>query len=68
MLRINFLKYQSFETFNLSHNLIGAQSVRWRRKPRWIPTAPSKIFRVPERTVLSPLFDKEWLRLNNNYR
>lgn len=53
---------------SINHNLAGLQSIRWRRKPRWLPTAPSKVFRVPERHVL-PIDEKiEWQRLNNNYR
>lgn len=28
---------------------VNLQFIRYKRKPRWIPTAPSKIFRVPKR-------------------
>lgn len=44
------------------------QCVRWKRKPIWLPTAKSKIFRVPERPVI-PIEDYcELKRLFNNYR
>lgn len=44
------------------------QSVRWKRKPIWLPTAKSKVFRVPQRPVI-PTEDKlELQRLHNNYR
>ncbi|XP_058976244.1 small ribosomal subunit protein mS26-like [Musca domestica] len=42
--------------------------VRWRRKPRWLPTAKSKLFRVPERKQQSPEEKAELLRLHNNYK
>ncbi|KAM7358244.1 mitochondrial ribosomal protein S26 [Cochliomyia hominivorax] len=42
--------------------------VRWRRKPRWLPTAKSKMFRVPERKEQSPEEKAELLRLHNNYK
>ncbi|XP_063221192.1 small ribosomal subunit protein mS26 [Bacillus rossius redtenbacheri] len=47
------------------------QCVRWRRhprKPRWLPTAKSKMFRVPERRRLPKDEHDELLRLFNNYR
>lgn len=72
MLR-NLLIKSSFDSlasngFNISHNPVCVQSVRWRRKPRWLPVAKSKMFRVPERHQLPAEEVKEWLRLNNNYR
>ena len=42
--------------------------VRWRRKPRWLPTAKTKMFRVPERVQQSPEEKAELLRLHNNYK
>ncbi|XP_070501919.1 small ribosomal subunit protein mS26 [Chironomus tepperi] len=67
MLR-NYQKVYNINQLVINQNLAGLQSVRWRRKPRWLPTAPSKVFRVPERHVL-PYEEKiEWQRLNNNYR
>ncbi|XP_077274597.1 mitochondrial ribosomal protein S26 [Temnothorax americanus] len=49
-------------------NSVYTQCVRWKRKPIWLPTAKSKVFRIPKRPVL-PVEDKlELQRLNNNYR
>lgn len=42
--------------------------VRWRRKPRWLPVAKSKLFRVPERKKQSAEEKSELLRLHNNYK
>ncbi|XP_067633199.1 small ribosomal subunit protein mS26-like, partial [Eurosta solidaginis] len=42
--------------------------VRWRRKPRWLPTAKSKLFRVPERKRQDPDEKAELKRINNNYK
>lgn len=42
--------------------------VRWRRKPRWLPTAKSKMFRVPERKEQTEEEKAELLRLHNNYK
>nr|XP_033331013.1 probable 28S ribosomal protein S26, mitochondrial [Megalopta genalis] len=44
------------------------QCVRWKRKPIWLPTAKSKLFRVPERPVISDEENEELQRLNNSYR
>lgn len=43
------------------------QTVRW-RKPRWVPQAKSKIFRVPPRRVPPEDERLELMRLHNNYR
>lgn len=44
------------------------QCVRWKRKPIWLPTAKTKVFRVPQRPVI-PKEDKlELQRLHNVYR
>lgn len=43
------------------------QFVRY-RKPRWMPTAPSKLFRVPTRPVLPADEAAEWKRINMNYK
>lgn len=49
-------------------NSVYMQCIRWKRKPIWLPTAKSKIFRVPKRPVL-PAEDKDELqRLYNNYK
>lgn len=44
------------------------QLVRWRRKPRWLPVAKSKLFRVPERKVQDPMERSELMRLHANYK
>ncbi|CRL02046.1 CLUMA_CG015061, isoform A [Clunio marinus] len=54
--------------FNISYNPVCVQSVRWRRKPRWIPKAKTKIFRIPNHKPLLPEETHEWLRINNNYK
>lgn len=41
--------------------------VRWRRKPRWLPVAKSKLNRVPERKRQPPDEREELKRLYNNY-
>ncbi|XP_012526254.1 probable 28S ribosomal protein S26, mitochondrial [Monomorium pharaonis] len=49
-------------------NSVYTQCVRWKRKPIWLPTAKSKVFRVPKRPVI-PIEEKEELqRLYNNYK
>lgn len=42
--------------------------VRYNRKPRWMPTAPSKLFRVPPRVIMPADEAAEWKRLNINYK
>ncbi|XP_076759760.1 mitochondrial ribosomal protein S26 [Xylocopa sonorina] len=44
------------------------QCVRWRRKPIWLPTAKTKVFRVPTRPVIPEEDKLELKRLYNNYR
>jgi len=49
-------------------NSIFTQCVRWKRKPIWLPTAKSKMFRVPKKPVI-PIEERvELLRLHNNYK
>lgn len=49
-------------------NSVCYECVRWHRKPRWIPKAKSKLFKVPKRPDI-PIGEKqELIRLNNNYR
>lgn len=38
------------------------------RKPRWLPVAKSKIYRIPKRPVVSEEERLELLRLHNNYK
>lgn len=55
-----------YETF--IPNSVYTQCVRWKRKPIWLPTAKTKVFRVPKRPVI-PIEDSlELKRLYNNYR
>ncbi|CAL7938151.1 unnamed protein product [Xylocopa violacea] len=44
------------------------QCVRWKRKPIWLPTAKTKVFRVPTRPVIPEEDVLELKRLYNNYR
>ncbi|XP_055374860.1 probable 28S ribosomal protein S26, mitochondrial [Condylostylus longicornis] len=53
---------------NLENNLLGVQFLRWRRKPRWLPVAKSKEFRIPERPKQSEEEKLELMRLHNQYR
>uniref|UniRef100_A0A182Q7C4 Small ribosomal subunit protein mS26 n=1 Tax=Anopheles farauti TaxID=69004 RepID=A0A182Q7C4_9DIPT len=48
--------------------LLQYTTVRFRRKPRWLGTAKSKLFRVPERKKQIEEEIEELKRLNNNYR
>ena len=54
--------------YNIINNSVTIQTVRWRRKPRWLPVAKSKLFRVPERVKQSPEESAELLRLHNVYK
>lgn len=49
-------------------NSVYTQCIRWKRKPIWLPTAKSKVFRVPKRPVISIEEKLEIQRLYNNYR
>lgn len=49
-------------------NSVFTQCIRWKRKPIWLPTAKSKVFRVPKRPVIPVEENDELLRLYNNYR
>ncbi|GAB0095660.1 Probable 28S ribosomal protein S26, mitochondrial [Sergentomyia squamirostris] len=46
----------------------GLQSVRWRRKPRWLPMAKSRYNKTPVRTPVNPEEKEEMKRLYNVYR
>ncbi|KAL0108938.1 hypothetical protein PUN28_014209 [Cardiocondyla obscurior] len=54
------------ETF--APNSVYVQCIRWKRKPIWLPPAKSKMFRVPERPVISIEEKLEIQRLYNNYK
>ncbi|XP_041982621.1 probable 28S ribosomal protein S26, mitochondrial [Aricia agestis] len=44
------------------------QSAEAHRKPRWLPVAKSKIYRIPKRPSVSEEERLELLRINNNYK
>ncbi|XP_042241230.1 probable 28S ribosomal protein S26, mitochondrial [Homarus americanus] len=48
-------------------SLAGSQTVRW-RKPRWVPVAKSKMFKIPPRTITPKEEVVEITRLFNMYR
>lgn len=54
--------------YNVSNSSVCVQCVRWRRKPRWMPVAKSRVFKVPERTKVPEDERVELLRLHNNYK
>lgn len=68
MLRILVSNLSNSLEHNIQTNSVRVISVRWRRKPRWLPVAKSKIFRVPERKKQDPDEKAELMRLNNNYK
>ncbi|KAL6435161.1 hypothetical protein ACFW04_005329 [Cataglyphis niger] len=49
-------------------NSVYTQCIRWKRKPIWMPTAKSKVFRIPKKPVISVEEHLEIQRLYNNYR
>ncbi|KAH8368718.1 hypothetical protein KR084_008522 [Drosophila pseudotakahashii] len=49
-------------------NSFALEFVRWRRKPRWLPVAKSKLFRVPERKKQTEEERTELMRLHNQYK
>ncbi|SPP77036.1 probable 28S ribosomal protein S26, mitochondrial [Drosophila guanche] len=49
-------------------NGFALEFVRWRRKPRWLPVAKSKMFRVPERKKQTEEERTELMRLHNQYK
>ncbi|XP_047034588.1 probable 28S ribosomal protein S26, mitochondrial [Helicoverpa zea] len=44
------------------------QSMEAHRKPRWLPVAKSKIYRIPKRPVIPEEERLELMRLHNNYK
>uniref|UniRef100_A0A1Q3F5N6 Small ribosomal subunit protein mS26 n=1 Tax=Culex tarsalis TaxID=7177 RepID=A0A1Q3F5N6_CULTA len=50
-----------------AQTLLQYTAVRFRRKPRWLGTAKSKLFRVPERRKQIEEERVELMRLHNNY-
>lgn len=61
------LDYASSNAHNISCSVFGIQSVRW-RKPRWLPMAQSKVFKVPERKKVPEAEAEELMRLDKNYK
>jgi small subunit ribosomal protein S26 len=62
-------KYLGLQVSNdLQINRVCIQCVRWKRKPRWLPVAKSKLFRIPERPKIDKNEDIELRRLHNRYR
>lgn len=59
----NFVKCEYSEL-----NRVYVQCIRWKRKPIWLPTAKTKLFRVPERPKIPSEEHLEIQRLSNNYR
>lgn len=57
----------STNAHNISCSVFGIQSVRW-RKPRWLPMAQSKVFKVPERKKVPEAEAEELMRLDKNYK
>ncbi|XP_072765343.1 small ribosomal subunit protein mS26 [Anoplolepis gracilipes] len=53
---------------NFVPNSIYTQCVRWKRKPIWLPTAKSKVFRIPKRPDISIEEHQEIQHLYNSYR
>nr|CAD7201209.1 unnamed protein product [Timema douglasi] len=53
---------------SLLPKLVCVQSIRWNRKPRWLPVAKSKMFRVPVRPKIPKEEKDELCRLHNIYR
>ncbi|XP_015590406.1 probable 28S ribosomal protein S26, mitochondrial isoform X2 [Cephus cinctus] len=49
-------------------NSLYSQIIRWKRKPIWLPTAKSKMFRVPVKPVIPKEDNDELQRLSNIYR
>lgn len=47
---------------------LGETSIRWRTKPRWLPVAKSKMFRIPERKPQPKEEREELKKLHNIYR
>lgn len=52
----------------LKFNGTQIQSVRWKRKPIWLPTAKTKIFRIPQHTPMPEDEKIEFYRLDQNYK
>jgi hypothetical protein len=52
---------------DLKINPVCVHCVRWIRKPRWLPVAKSKMFRIPERPSIPENERIEFKRLHDRY-
>lgn len=52
---------------DLTINSVCVYCVRWKRKPRWLPVAKSKMFRIPERPKIPENERNELKRLHDRY-
>ncbi|KAJ9588969.1 hypothetical protein L9F63_017729 [Diploptera punctata] len=68
----NILNYTLKVNSNLKSDLLinstSIQCVRWGRKPRWLPMAKSKLFRIPERPKIGENERIELKRLHDRYK
>lgn len=68
-LSINTLTVRNLNAYDhIISNGPHIQCVRWKRKPIWLPTAKSKLFKVPHRPVIPIEEYNELKRLHNNYK
>ncbi|ALC45004.1 mRpS26 [Drosophila busckii] len=70
MLRAGYqlLNHSPLGAAKTGSNNFALEFVRWRRKPRWLPVAKSKVFRVPERKKQPEEERAELMRLHNHYK
>jgi hypothetical protein len=57
-----------FGTLLCKTKAINQQPIRYTRKPRWLPKAPTKMFRVPVRPRIAVEEKNELFQLFTNYR
>lgn len=65
---IQTLAVPAKSVFNIAAGPTSVQTVRWHRKPRWLPVAKTKLFKVPERQKEDPEERAELMRLHHNYK
>lgn len=58
----------SIKLIKNNNNTIYLQCIRWYSKPRWIPVAKTKVFRVPERKKQNEAERAELMRLYPIYK
>ncbi|XP_037934439.1 probable 28S ribosomal protein S26, mitochondrial [Teleopsis dalmanni] len=64
----NILTRLTISDVKCANSALSLEFVRWRRKPRWLPVAKSKMFKVPERPFEPPEEKAELKRLHNIYK